>query len=82
MYVLQSCEEIAAPNVISNLLIYFDNEGADFLKQRSDRLHPQTIKDHNLDTFLHKNLKSHKGKGEHVSFPSRDAVWLSQSFPA
>jgi len=54
-------EEIAAPSIITNLLIYFDNGGTDFLKRRynSNGLHPHTIEDHNLETLLHKNLKSH-----------------------
>jgi hypothetical protein len=47
-------EEIATPNLISNLRSHFDNGGTDFLKRRykSNRLKPQTTEDNNLDSLF------------------------------
>jgi len=77
-------EETAALSIIINLLIFFDNGGADFLKSRyySNRLHPHTIEDLNLDTFFIRISNLTKCKGEGLGLPSCDAVCLCQSFPA
>jgi hypothetical protein len=64
--------------------MYSDNGDTDFLKRRynSNRLQPHTTEDHNLHSPLHKNLKSHKGKGEDLGLPGCDALWPSHSFSA